>query len=161
MSLDWNSKISRTAIENSKNNNSGNERVLLPEGNYNFKVTYYEKSRNRANNPMAIIHLDVEGKAEILDYISIQENAIWKMDQFFAGIGINEEDEELINSFDKAVGKTGKLHLKQEKRNGKNGGTYYVNSVAYYLDPLVKDDFLGVTDSSDNLSLSSDDEVPF
>lgn len=103
-----------------------NEYILLPEGDYDFKVEKYERSRFAGSDkmpacPMAIIYLTVYHDGQS---ISIKHNLMlhtkteWALSAFFGAIGQKKKGEKLKMNWNYVPGSTGRLKLGVRAYNG-------------------------------------------
>lgn len=88
---------------------------VIEDGIYSFKIVYARECESSNNNQQIEIHLKVNRKWLIRDYIVFSEYAIWKVANLFAVIGIDYKrgcisEKELIN-------KTGYLITKKKSIN--------------------------------------------
>ena len=133
--LDWDSEIGA---------DSG-ERVLLPEGDYVFEVTNFERGRfpgsaKMSPGPKAIytlmIHTD-KGDAFVTYDLILNSAMEWKISEFFRGLGMKAHGQQIRPDWEGAKGKKGKCRVKQRQYTTQNGDTRTVNDVdkIYDYDP--------------------------
>ncbi len=134
--LDWDDEISKE-----------NEYIILPEGEYNFKVTNFERAEYEGGDKIppckkAIIYLYIE--APNGDSTVIKENLIlhtkmeFILSEFFISIGQKKHGEPLRPKWNEIIGATGRCQLKIHKWTGNNGDQYECNRVKKYLEPNQK-----------------------
>ena len=84
--MDWNSYIEKES----------EAFVTLPEGDYDYTITGFEKSEHPGSAkvppcPKAVIELTISvpgiGKSVVTDQLLLHENVEWKLCEFFRSIG--------------------------------------------------------------------------
>ena len=131
MCMDWNDSIE----------NDGKEFVLLPEGDYVYKVTGFERARHPGSAKLppcnkAALTLQVvtdEGIATIFTDLYLYRTMEWKMSSFFRSIGQKKHGEKFTPDWSKVIGKRGRAHFKTEEYV-KDGETRSKNVVDKFLD---------------------------
>ena len=130
--MDWDD-----AIEN-----DGKEFIVLPEGDYVFKVTGFERGRYPGSTKIppcnkATLTLEVRTKdgiafahTDIILYRSLE----WKISSFFRSIGQKKHGERLVMDWNKVIGCRGRAHFHPETYTGKDGVEHQKNEVDRYLD---------------------------
>lgn len=123
--------------------NEGSDFILLPEGEYPFRVTAFERGQfpgsNNGNTPpckKAILTLELDGgplgsttcKDDLILYSSFE----WKLCQFFKAIGDRKSGEPLRMNWGAVIGKRGRCKIKH--RAGKKEGVFFLE-VDAYCDP--------------------------
>ena len=119
--------------------NDGQEFRVLPEGEYDFTVSGFDRGRfpGSAKIPpcnKAVLTLSVDGvdvKADLILFKALE----WKLAAFFRCIGQKKHGEKLVMNWDKVVGSKGRARIGIRKYE-KNGQTYEINDVTEWLDPL-------------------------
>ena len=109
--------------------NESGEYVLLPEGDYDFTVTGFERGRHNGSDKIppcnkAIVTLTVwgaEDKTEITENILLCNKLEWKLSQFFLSLGLKKHGEPLKMNWNAIVGQKGKCHVYVNKYTDKNG----------------------------------------
>lgn len=103
------------------------EFVLLPEGDYQFKVESFERSRSNGEGKlppcnMAVIKIRVDGKdnqSTLITYNLVLHSSLeWKISEFFAGIGQKKKGEKLRMNWTMVPGSTGRCKLGKKIYNG-------------------------------------------
>ena len=119
--------------------NDGEEYVVLPEGDYDFTVTNFERGSfpgsakippcNKAVLTLTVEHegRSVNVRADLILYRTLD----WKLSSFFRCIGLKKRGERIEIHWDKVTGCTGRAHFKP--RQGSTDVMY--NDVDRYLDP--------------------------
>lgn len=133
--FDWDSEI-----------NSEDSFTLLPEGDYNFTVTKFERARHNGSEkvkpcPKAVLTLTVtDGKnsTSIIENLLLTRSLEWKLSQFFISIGQKKHGEPLKMNWTEVQGATGRCHVIVNKWKNKNGEDRENNRVDKFLDPENK-----------------------
>ena len=119
--------------------NDGQEFRVLPEGEYDFTVSGFDRGRfpGSAKIPpcnKAVLTINADGvdvKADLILFKTLE----WKLAAFFRCIGQKKHGEKLVMNWDKVVGSKGRARIGIRKYE-KNGQTYEINDVTEWLDPL-------------------------
>jgi len=132
MLMDWNDSIE----------NDGQEFVLLPDGDYNFTVTNFERGRFPGGQKIpacnkATITIQVDSKDgiavvkfDLLLYRSLE----WRISQFFRSIGQKKHGEKLTMDWNKVIGSRGRAKFKQRSYTALNGEERVTNDVDRFID---------------------------
>lgn len=123
-----------------------NEFVLLDEGVYNFTVTKMEKKVYDGNStkipngcPYAELTIQVEsqkGTANIKERLYLMKSMLWKLTQFFAGIGQPVvTGQPFTPNWSTVIGSTGKAEITQHHYTNQNGDDRTNNQIGRYLKP--------------------------
>jgi hypothetical protein len=132
MLMDWNDSIE----------NDGQEFVLLPDGEYNFTVTNFERGRFPGGQKIpacnkATITIQVDSKDgiavvkfDLLLYRSLE----WRISQFFRSIGQKKHGEKLTMDWNKVIGSRGRAKFKQRSYTALNGEERVTNDVDRFID---------------------------
>lgn len=131
MIMDWNDTIE----------DDGQEFVVLPEGDYTFTVTNFERGRypgsakippcNKASLTIAIDN--DKGNATARFDLILYRSLEWKIASFFRSIGQKKHGEKITTDWNKVVGARGKAHIKP-RSYVKDGVERQVNDVERFLD---------------------------
>lgn len=130
-SMDWNDTLE----------NDGKEFIILPEGDYNFIVTGFERGRFPGSAKIspsnkATLTLQVETDEGIgstrLDLI-LNRVVEFKVSAFFRCIGQKKSGERLVMDWNNVVGSQGRAHFKPREYE-KNGEKRKVNDVERFYD---------------------------
>lgn len=122
--LDWNDSIE----------DDGGEYELLPEGDYDFEVTKFERGRSKGSDKlppcnMAIltIRLSGDGKSTtITENLLLHTKMEWKLSQFFCAIGQKQKGEKVRMNWQAVLGAKGRCKVgirPYKKQNGEDGQT--------------------------------------
>lgn len=153
--MDWND-----AIES-----DGQEFVLLPEGDYNFTVTNFERGRfpggtkvPPCNKATITVQVKTETgialvKFDLLLYRSLE----WRISSFFRCIGQKKHGEKLVMDWNKVVGSRGRGHFKIRTYVNSNNEEKSVNDLDRFYDYDAKY-FDGIPAG---LVEITDDDLPF
>ncbi len=132
MIMDWNDSIE----------NDGQEFVLLPEGEYNFTVTNFERGRfpggpkiPPCNKASITLNVDTdEGLAIVKFDLLLYRTLEWRISSFFRSIGQKQHGERLTMDWNKVVGSRGRARFKQRSYIDANGDERFVNDVDRFID---------------------------
>ena len=141
MFLDWNDSIET----------DGNEFVLLPEGDYNFLVTGFERGRfpggpkvPACNKAMITVQvITAEGVATVKFDLLLYRSLEWRISAFFRCIGQKKHGEKLTMDWNKVMGSIGRAHFKQRTYTNQYGEEKTVNELDRFIDynqDFFKDD---------------------
>ena len=159
MCMDWDD-----AIEN-----DGQEFVLLPEGDYNFTVTGFERGRypggaklpacNKASLTLRVKTDD--GIAMVHTDLFLYRTVEWRISAFFRCIGQKKHGERLVMDWNKVIGSKGRAHFKPRSYT-KDGEERQTNDVDRFYDYDEKF-FEGASDDDGFMSIPDGvaDELPF
>jgi hypothetical protein len=130
--MDWNSSIE----------DDGQEYIILPEGDYNFRVTNFERGRfngsakiqpaNKATITVAVEYKDTETTVKF-DLI-LSRIVEWRISSFFRCIGQKKHGEKLLMDWNKVVGSQGRAHFKPRTYTNQNGEEKQANDVERFID---------------------------
>lgn len=145
MFLDWNDTIE----------SDGTEFVLLPEGDYDFVVTNFERGRfpgsakvPACNKATITIQITVpEGVTNVKFDLLLYRSLEWRISAFFRSIGQKKHGEKLVMNWNKVLGSKGKCRIKQRSYTNQYGDEKLINDVDKFYDH--EDEVL------------SDDDLPF
>lgn len=132
MEMDWNDTIEVDA----------QEFILLPEGDYTFVVSNFERGRFPGSAKIspcnkAIITIDVttdDGVAKIKFDLLLSRVVEWKISSFFRCLGLKKHGEKLVMKWDQVIGKFGRCHIKQRSYVNNYGETKFINDVDKFYD---------------------------
>lgn len=102
--------------------NDGDNFEPLPEGDYDFTIDHFERSRSNGSEKlppcnMAIVHFTIHGYDRD---ITVRENFIlhtrmeWKLSQLFRSVGLKQEGEKLRMNWNALPGLTGRCKVVQQ-----------------------------------------------
>ena len=139
----------------------GQSFVVLKDGEYNFKVTGFERGRfpGSAKIPAcnkAALTLTVEspeGKAAVKTDIILYRSLEWRISSFFRCIGQKKHGERVAMDWSKVIGSEGRARFKTRTYTDKWGETRQANEVDYFIDYDPK--FFSTASAED------DSDIPF
>ena len=132
MCLDWDD-----AIES-----DGQEYVLLEEGDYNFKVTGFERGHfpgsaklPACNKATLTLEVDTrEGCAYVKHDLLLCRNLEWRISAFFRCIGQKKHGERLVMDWNKVVGSQGRARFKVRNYTNRDGEQRQTNDLDRFYD---------------------------
>lgn len=118
------------------------EYVILPEGEYTFKVKSFERGRYNGGSKIpacneAILNIEIEAKegtVTIIDRLKLHKSMEWKLSQFFRSIGQKKHGEKLVMDWNKVPGAVGRVLIKPRKYKKDDGTEGTANNINKYLD---------------------------
>lgn len=121
------------------------EFTLLPEGDYDFEVLSYERSRSKGNGNippcnMAIVSLKVTDGTKsttVKDYILLHTSTEWKLSQFFRSIGQKKQGQTVRMNWSAVSGSKGRCSVIVDKYTNDKGETKETNKIAKYYDYIA------------------------
>lgn len=110
--LDWNDEITKDS-----------DFILLPEGEYNFKVVNFERAWYEGGEKLpacnkAIITIRVDDQVAIKENFFLTTRTEGMLSAFFTSIGQKKKGEPLRMNWNKVIGSTGKIKLGIKTYNG-------------------------------------------
>ena len=148
--MDWNDTITADA----------QPFVTLPEGDYMFTVTNFERGHFPGSQKIppcnkATLTLDIDNdmgiataRTDLLLYRTLE----WKISSFFASIGLKKDGEELKMDWDHVIGARGKAHIKPRKYTSRYGEEREANNV---------ESFIPCKDPGGLVEAKADDDLPW
>lgn len=131
--LDWNDEIEK----------DGSDFVLLPEGDYDFKVTAFERARHEGSDklpacPKAIVSLYIEapnGESTTIKHsLFLHTKCEGMLSAFFCAIGQKKHGERLKMNWNNVIGATGRCKIYIDKFTKKDGTEGTSNKVKKFYD---------------------------
>ena len=147
--------------------NDGQEFIILPEGDYNFTVTGFERGRFPGSAKMAPCNtaeltLQVktdDGIASIRTDLILNRLLEWRISAFFRCIGQKKHGERLVMDWSRVPGSRGRAHFKPRTYTDRDGNERQANDVDRFID---WDDSFFPPERVRMAELSGeDDELPF
>ena len=144
MIMDWEDTIE----------NDGQEFVVLPEGDYTFTVTNFERGRfpgsakiPACNKATISINIDNDmgiatARFDLILYRTIE----WKIASFFRSIGQKKHGEKVSMNWNGIIGARGKAHIKP-RSYVKDGSERKANDVERFIDFEESVGFVSVDDA--------------
>mgnify|MGYP006954360628 FL=1 len=119
------------------------ELALLPEGEYEFSVTGFERGRypggaKLPSCPKATVSLrfeGVEGVAVIKHNFFLHSKCEGLLCAFFTCLGMRKRGEPLRMDWPGTVGRTGRAKITVRSYTGNDGREYQTNDVKQFLEP--------------------------
>lgn len=108
----------------------GSDFILLPEGDYFFTVTKFERARFQGSAKMPAcnqakleltVHSPEHGDVIVFHNLFLHTKTEGLLSQFFAGIGQKKKGEKLRMNWNTVIGSKGKLKLEINKFWGNDG----------------------------------------
>lgn len=132
MELGWEDEIKQDSQES----------ILVPEGDYEFVVTEFERARFNGSEKMcacnqAKLKLKVEtpkGTAIVFHNIFLNTKSEWQISSFFCAIGQKKRGEPLKPKWDQLIGAKGRAKFGTRKYVNKNGNEVESNEVKKFYD---------------------------
>lgn len=130
VAFDWNDEIE----------NESGQYIILPEGDYNFVVTRFERGQHNGSSKVpackkAIVYLSVnapEGEAIIKKEFLLHSYVEGILCAFFTCIGQRKPGERFRMDWTKVVGSCGRAHIAPRRYEGKD-----FNEVKRWLEPAA------------------------
>lgn len=122
--------------------NDGHDFIILPEGDYNFTVTGFERGRFPGSTKIpacnkAVLTLEVkvpEGIAYVKTDIILYRSLEWKISSFFRCIGQKKHGERLTMNWNAVLGSRGRAHFKPRTYIGNDGQEHQTNEPDRFYD---------------------------
>ena len=154
--MDWND-----AIES-----DGQEFIVLEEGDYNFRVTSFERghfpgsAKIPACNKAAITVLveTPDGNASVKFDLILFRTLEWRISAFFRCIGQKKHGERLVMDWNRVVGSRGRAHFKPRTYTDRDGNERQANDVDRFYD---WDEKYFPVEESKFVEITGDDDLPF
>lgn len=134
--FNWDSEIS--------NDGNGLSFIILPDGQYTFEVTKFEKSfysgnstKIPANCPKADLEMTIttdDGISIIRDSIFLYDAFEWKLSSFFRCLGLKQHGQSVKMPWDKVLHAKGKASISSEEYTNRDGETKKKNIIKNYID---------------------------
>jgi len=129
--LNWDDEISQES-----------EFVILPEGDYDFEVTGFERSRSKGSEKvpasnMAVLDIRLTNGREstvVKEYLVLHTKMEWKLSQFFRSIGVKKQGEKVRMNWNAVPGAKGRCKVVVEKYVNDKGETKEINKISKYYD---------------------------
>ena len=129
--LGWDDEISQES-----------EFVILPEGDYDFEVISFERSRSNGSEKlppsnMAILNIRVTNGKEsttVKEYLVLHTKMEWKLSQFFRSIGQKKQGETVRMNWNAVPGAKGRCKLAIEVFTNDKGEEKEYNRIEKFYD---------------------------
>lgn len=117
--------------------------ILLPEGDYNFRVSGFERGRHNGSEKLppcnkAIITLEIDspqGKVYLQHNLFLHTKCEGLLSNFFTGIGQKRHGEPLKMNWNAVIGSTGHCKLGVRSWMNKTGEQRQSNEVKKFYEP--------------------------
>ena len=147
--------------------NDGQEFVVLPEGDYTFTVSNFERGRfpgsakiPPCNKSTLTLNIDNEqGVATARVDLILYRTLEWKIASFFRCIGQKKHGEKVVMDWNKVVGSRGRAHFKPRTYTDRDGNERQANDVDRFYDWEEK--YFPVGEAKFKELSGDDDELPF
>ncbi|MCD8299567.1 MAG: hypothetical protein LUC41_00075 [Clostridiales bacterium] len=152
--LDWNDSIE----------NDGQDFIILPEGDYNFTVTDFERGRfpggpkvppcNKASLTLQVKTDD--GIANVRTDLLLYRSLEWRISAFFRCIGQKKHGQRMVMDWNKVLGSKGRAHFKPRNYTDRDGNDRQANDVDRFIDYDEKffpeqDEWMQIPDGQEEL----------
>ncbi len=135
--MDWNDTIE----------SDGQEFIVLPEGDYPFTVTHFERGHYSGSPKIppcskATITVSIDndlGPATARFDLILYRTLEWKIASFFRCIGLKKHGETVAMDWNKVLGARGRAHIRPWSYP-RDGEKRQANEVAWFLDADEEDD---------------------
>ena len=156
MIMDWNDTIE----------DDGQEFVVLPEGDYTFTVTNFERGRYpgsakipACNKATISINIDNDkGVANARFDLILYRTLEWKIASFFRCIGQKKHGERLVMDWNKVGGSHGRARFKPRSYTDRDGNQRQANELDRFYD---WDDRFFTPAGAPFEEITDDDDFPF
>lgn len=148
--------------------NDGQEFITLPEGDYVFTVTDFERGRYPGSAKIppcnkASLTLQVktdDGIARVRTDLILYRSLEWKISSFFRCIGQKQKGQRLVMNWNSVVGSRGRAHFKPRTYTAGDGTERTTNDVDRYYD-YDEAQMPPVDPMEGFMEVDSDEELPF
>ena len=131
--LGWDDEIQR----------DGSPFQVLPEGDYLFSVTKFERARHNGSEKIppcnkAVLTLALRGKegsGDVQANLFLHSKFEWKLCQFFTAIGQRRHGEAVRMNWGAVTGSSGYCHVGVRKWTDRDGKERESNEVTEFYDP--------------------------
>lgn len=121
-------------------NKDAEEFVILPAGDYQFRVVGFERQRFEGSEkmpacPKALLKLKIEHEGETVEIqhsLLLHTKTEWALASFFSSIGLKKEGQPLVMNWNLVPGSTGRCQLVVGK--SENGNEF--NRVKKFYKPI-------------------------
>ncbi len=119
------------------------EFILLPEGDYDFTVTKFERGRHNGSAKLppcnkAVIYLSIEtpeGNAVIQHQLFLHTKTEGMLSAFFTAIGQKKKGEKITMNWNAVVGAKGRCKVYIDSWTGNNGEERKSNKIRKFYEP--------------------------
>ena len=130
--LNWESEIQKDS-----------DFVLLPEGDYDFVVTDFERQRHEGSDklppcPKAVVTLQIKtadgDTANIKHQLFLHTKTEGLLSAFFCAIGLKKHGEKFVMNWGKVIGSTGRANVYIHKYTDDKGEERQTNRIKKFYD---------------------------
>ena len=120
----------------------GKEFIILPEGDYTFTVTGFERGQYPGGNkippcPKATVTMEIEndlGYAMCRKDFFLYRTMEWLLTAFFRCIGMRKHGEKAVVNWNEMIGRRGRAHFRPRSYTGRDGTERQANDAARFID---------------------------
>jgi len=131
--LGWNDEIE----------NDGPEFTVLPEGDYDFEVTEFERGRHPGSDKLppcnkAVVSIRIEGKegiSTVKHQLFLHTKTEGLLCNFFTAIGQRQKGQRVSMDWNKVVGSKGRAKVGIRKWTNDKGDTLEFNDIKKFYEP--------------------------
>jgi hypothetical protein len=129
--------------------NDSPEFIVLPEGDYDFEVSNFERARHNGSDKLppcnkAIIHIRVEtpqGVCTIKHNLFLHTITEGMLCAFFTAIGQRKKGEKVTMNWNKIVGSKGRAKIGIHEWTNNEGKTFQSNEIKKFYEPEISPSF--------------------
>lgn len=129
--------------------NDSGEYILLPEGDYDFKVLSFERERHQGSAKLppcnkAVLNIEVtspQGKTTIRHNLFLHSKCEGLLCAFFSSIGQRKRGEKLQMNWNSVTGATGKCKVKIHTWTKDDGSQGQSNEISKFYEKEEKPTF--------------------
>lgn len=123
--------------------NDGNEFVILPEGDYDFEVTGFERARHAGSEKLppcnkAVVSIKIvaaDGKSTTIKHnLFLHSKTEGMLCAFFVAIGQRKKGEKLTMNWNAVTGSRGRCKIKIRNWTSNNGNEMQSNEIARFYE---------------------------
>lgn len=142
-------RVEREIGWNDEIENDGAEFVLLPDGDYDFEVTEFERGRHPGSDKLppcnkAVVSIRIEGEegiSTIKHQLFLHTKTEGLLCSFFAGIGQRQKGERVSMDWNKVVGSKGRAKVGSRKYTNDDGKVLEFNEIKKFYEPTKPTNF--------------------
>lgn len=131
--------------------NDGPEFVTLPEGDYDFEITNFERARHNGSDKLppcnkAIVHIKIDspqGSTTIKHQLFLHTITEGLLCAFFTAIGQRKHGEKLQMNWNKVIGSRGRAKIYIDKWKNDEGKEFTANKIQKFYEPEDKPQEVG------------------
>ena len=135
--------------------NDKQEFVVLPEGDYLFTVTGFERGQYQGGPkipacPKAVLTLTIDndqGPATARVILLLHRQVAWKVSDFFISIGQMKRNEKASMNWNQVLGARGKGHFRPREYTSGDGEIRKINDLERFIDYDPREHMTAVEDA--------------